>query len=178
IYHTDFKDLVEPQIVFVGANPSITFNNILKARIQGAELTFRSLLGFVGIETSLTALYARALTDSTDRSLKFRSPILWYNRLWIPLSEFEVQFDYRFIARAERILDDNERIFEQFIPDVQARVPVHVLDARLIYNMAKADIAPMKLILNAKNILNYYYVEVIGNLAPIRQFSLQCEVNL
>jgi hypothetical protein len=57
-------------------------------------------------------------------------------------------------------------------------VPVHVVDARLIYNLAKSEIAPMKLIVNAKNILNYYYVEVIGNLAPIRQFSLQCEVNL
>lgn len=176
IYHTDFKDLVEPQIVFVGTSPSITFNNVLKARIQGAELTFRSLLGFVGIETSLTALYARNVALETP--LKFRSPILWYNRLWIPLSEFEIQCDYRFIARAERILDDNERIFEQFIPDVQARVPVHVVDARFIYNLAKSEIAPMKLIVNAKNILNYYYVEVIGNLAPIRQFSLQCEVNL
>ena len=176
IYHTDFTDLVEPQIVFVGADPSITFNNILKARIQGAELTMRSLIGFVGIESSLTALYARNISLGTP--LKFRSPILWYNRIWIPISEFELQCHYRFIARAERILDDNELIFEQFIPDVQARVPVHVLDARLIYNMAKTNIAPMKLILNAKNLLNYYYVEVIGNLAPIRQFSLQCELNL
>lgn len=176
IYQTEFKDLVEPQIILNGAVPAITFNNVLSARIQGTELTLKSMFGSIGFETSITAMYARNTVLNTP--LKFRSPILWYNRIWIPISEFEVQVDYRFIARSERILDDNELIFEQYIPDVQKRVPTHVLDLRAIWNLQKKEILPLKIIVNAKNLLNYYYVEVIGNLAPIRQFSLQCELNL
>lgn len=176
IYQTDFVDLIEPQVVLNSTSAAITFNNVLKARIQGAELTFRSMLDFIGLETSLTAMYARNTTLNTP--LKFRSPILWYNRIWVPISDFEVQLDYRFIARSERILDENEQIFANYINDVESRVPIHVLDARLVWDMNKKEIAPLKMIFNVKNLLNYYYVEVIGNLAPIRNFTLQCELNL
>jgi hypothetical protein len=32
--------------------------------------------------------------------------------------------------------------------------------------------------LNAKNVLDYYYTEIMGNLAPNRQLSIQAEILL
>jgi hypothetical protein len=36
----------------------------------------------------------------------------------------------------------------------------------------------MTLTLNAKNVLDYYYTEIMGNLAPNRQLSIQAEILL
>jgi outer membrane receptor protein involved in Fe transport len=45
----------------------------------------------------------------------------------------------------------------------------------LIYNLKESLNLPLSVTLNARNLLNYYYVEILGNLAPIRNISLQVE---
>jgi outer membrane receptor protein involved in Fe transport len=50
-----------------------------------------------------------------------------------------------------------------------------LLDAHIGYELDILN-QPVKLFLNANNILNYNYVELIGNLQPIRNFSLSAEL--
>lgn len=177
-FQNELFQLVEPVFVINGATANIKFQNITRARIQGVEATFRSFISkFVGVETSLTLMNPRIY--KLDVPLSFRSPLLWYTKLYFPLGAgFEVQTDYRFIARVEQIdpliSELNSRL--NVIPDAEARVATHVLDARLMYNLKDSFNVPVTMTLNCKNLLDYYYVEIMGNLAPIRSITLQIEV--
>ncbi len=179
-FQNELFQLVEPVFILTGATPRIKFQNITRARIQGVELTFKSFISkIIGVETSLTLMNPRVY--ELDVPLSFRSPVLWYTKLYVPLgSGFEVQADYRFIARVERIDPQIEEVNSKLkvIPDAEARVATHVVDARLIYRLKESLDIPITLTLNGRNLLDYYYVEIMGNLAPTRSITLQIEANL
>lgn len=89
-------------------------------------------------------------------------------------SRVQLNADYRFLSRVERI---DERIVQLgLVPDGDARVPIHVLDLRLLWDVPVA--VPLRLAFNVRNALDYYYTEYIGNLGPTRQLSLQAEWRL
>ncbi len=109
-----------------------------------------------------------------DETLKYRSKFLWYNRIYIPIGDFELQADYRYISRVENV---DQRLLI-YIPDADARVAAHVLDARVIWNFKGIAELPIRFTINAKNLLDYYYTEMVGNLAPTRHINLQIDVGL
>ncbi|MBK9246872.1 MAG: hypothetical protein IPM69_01855 [Ignavibacteria bacterium] len=114
--------------------------------------------------------YTKGLT------LPFRSSILWYNKLYIPIvSGIELQADYRFISRVERI--DDRITALNVVEDAGARVAIHVVDARAVFNLQTLAGSPITCTLNFRNALDYYYVEILGNLSPIRHISLQVETS-
>jgi iron complex outermembrane receptor protein len=91
------------------------------------------------------------------------------------LYNFLAGADFRYWSRVEEI--DEELINLGLVPDGNLRVEVFVLDLRAGYNLNLVNI-PLKVFLNVNNVLNYNYVELIGNLAPIRNYSLSIEAPL
>jgi outer membrane receptor protein involved in Fe transport len=176
VFQNEFVNLIEPILpANVGLlNQPIQFRNVPQARVQGAELALTGWLPgkIAGIETSVTGMYP--LDVQQNLILKYRPTLLWYSRLILPIGALQFQADYRFQSRVERIDD----IIGVAINDADARVPIHVLDVRLIANMFQLAGLPMVLTLNVRNALDYYYTEIMGNLAPTRNITLQVDLKL
>ena len=173
LFNNSMNDLVEPAFTATG---NIMFQNVTAARVRGIEIGMRSQFshGFA-LETSLTYMDPEDLT--LKQTLPYRSSLLWYTRASIPILEsLSFQVDYRYLSKVELI--DARIAALGFIADADARVPIHVCDMRLIASMQSIVGHNMTLTLNAKNVLDYYYTEIMGNLAPNRQLSLQAEIVL
>jgi iron complex outermembrane receptor protein len=172
-FNNSMNDLVEPAFTSTG---NIMFQNVTSARIRGMELGMRmQFSGGFGIESSLTYMDPEDLT--LNQTLPYRSSILWYSRVSIPVVESVIfQTDYRYLSRVELI--DARIASLGFISDADARVPIHVCDMRLIFDMQSIIGKPMTMTFNAKNVFDYYYTEIMGNLAPNRQLSIQAEILL
>jgi iron complex outermembrane receptor protein len=173
VFNNSMDDLVEPSFTSTG---NIMFQNVTAARIQGIEIGMRTQFSNgLGIETSLTYMDPKDLT--LNQILPYRSSILWYSRVSIPIIEsITFQTDYRYLSKVELI--DARIAALGFIADADARVPIHVCDMRFIVDMKSLIGKPMTITLNAKNVLDYYYTEIMGNLAPNRQLSIQAEILL
>ncbi|MFP4369218.1 MAG: TonB-dependent receptor [Candidatus Kapaibacterium sp.] len=171
IFQNDMTDLIEPEIDETSGD--IQFRNVTRARIQGVEAGIKTFLfGMMGIETSLTLMDPRDLEK--DDILKYRSELLWYNRLLLPIGAFELQADYRYKQKVKNI---DERLAIQ-VDDHDARVTVHVVDLRLIWDLKKSFNYPLKAGFNVSNLLDYYYTEMVGNLGATRHINFQLEAYL
>lgn len=173
LFNNEFYDFIEP-----GVDPVdglIIFDNVTRARIQGFELQSVINLEQLNTDITLSYTYLWARNIEEKKALKYRPRNVFYSRMDYNFSNFVAGFDFRYWSRVEEI--DNELIDLGLIPDGQLRVEVFVLDLRAGYNFNFYDI-PLKVFLNANNVLNYNYVELIGNLAPIRNYSLSVEVPL
>lgn len=172
-FQNELSQLVEPQFTLDG---KIKFENITRARVQGIDCMVRSFIdSTVGIEMSLSLMSPREY--NAGLTLPFRSSVLWYSRLMLPLAHYvELQADYRFISRVERI--DDRITALNVVEDADARVPTSVVDFRAIFKLGQLLDVPINCTLNVRNALDYYYVEILGNLAPTRSVSLQLEARL
>ncbi len=165
-FRSELFDLIEPQLT----GTDIKFENVTRARITGVELSLKGMLGFAGFESSLTWMDPRDLT--LDEVLKYRSKVLWYSRLIIPVEFIELQADYRYMSEFVNI-DDRLRLQ---VKDSEAKVPAHIVDARLIFKLNKISSYPVSISLLGKNIFDYYYTEIPGNLGPTRWAGIQADV--
>ncbi len=172
-FQNEMYDLIEPMFVESGREYVIQFQNVTRARIQGLELSIKAVpLNLFGFETALTAMNPEDLT--LNETLKYRSEILWYNRLFIPFGFLEFQADYRYLSE---VVNVDSRL-SLGIKDADARVPAHVVDVRIIFRMKELELLPLTITLNAGNLFNYYYTEIPGNLGETRHVSLQAELSL
>ena len=174
VFANELYDLIEPTFDLSDPRVPITFRNITRARILGAELSLRmALASWLGIETGVTAMLPRDLL--LDEPLKYRNNVLWYSRgSWtfaVGRLPMELQAEYRFQNRVETI-DDRLSVF---IPNADQRVPSHVVDARLFARLEPLTGLPMRIGLIGRNLLDYYYAEVVANLSPTRSVLLQVE---
>lgn len=167
-FYNKYNDLIEPTFETTDVTV-IKFMNIIEAEISGIETAlnykFKNDFEFL---TSLTYLNPRNIVESKD--LKYRSNILWYNSLKYYLSPFQLQLDYRYKSQYNEI---DERLGVT-IDDHDLKIDAHILDISL---SAYSDIFgnKTKFTLNLKNALNYYYLEMVGNMAPIRFLNFQIE---
>ncbi|MFZ9870255.1 MAG: TonB-dependent receptor [Candidatus Kapaibacteriota bacterium] len=174
VFANELYDLIEPTFDLSDPRVPITFRNITRARILGAELSLRmALASWLGIETGVTAMLPRDLL--LDEPLKYRNNVLWYSRgSWtfaVGRLPMELQAEYRFQNRVETI-DDRLSVF---IPNADQRVPSHVVDARLFARLEPLTGLPVRIGLIGRNLLDYYYAEVVANLSPTRSVLLQVE---
>ncbi len=164
IFISDYRDLIEPTFNSQG---NIIFKNFMKARIIGSELSAKTFIpDLFGLETSFTYLNPKDL--STDKILNYRSEFIWYTNVFVPISDFEFQIDYRYKSKVKNI--DNQ--IGMVVKDYDARVAMHIVDCRLIYNLENLTKTNMKITLNIGNALDYYYTEMLGNLYRTRNISL------
>ncbi|ROL61620.1 TonB-dependent receptor [Bacteroidetes/Chlorobi group bacterium ChocPot_Mid] len=175
LFQNDMNNMIEAKFV-EDEGLFIQFSNVSKARVRGIELDLKSLLfGILGIQSSVTLIDPQDLTpNATNKTLKYRSKILWYSGIKIPTGAVEFEFDYRFLSRADAVDD----ILEHFIPDANQRVNAHIIDARIIFSLEDLLKYKINLVLNANNLLDYYYTIYPGNLAPTRNITLQIDARL
>ncbi|MFM8439055.1 MAG: TonB-dependent receptor domain-containing protein, partial [Candidatus Kapaibacterium sp.] len=174
VFQNDLTDLIEPQFVIDATRSEIQFINITRARIHGIEAAVRTwLMKGLGIESSILAMSPRNVT--TGRDLLFRHNLMWTSRLMATTGAWGFQMDYRYLSRQVEV---DERLGNLgLVVNADVRVPVHVVDARIMFDATAATSIPVRLTLNARNLFDYYYVEVPGNLAPTRSLSLQADVS-
>ena len=61
--------------------------------------------------------------------------------------------------------------YSRFVPNADARVATHIVDARVFVTPTQR----IRLGLLGRNLMNYAYTEIVGNLGPTRSFILQLE---
>ena len=170
-FNNEYYDFIEPELLVDSLGISFgRFDNISSARIQGFEFDskYDILPGKLNLSLSYTYLWARDL--KTGKALKYRPRHMLYANIDYKISAFEFGSDFRYLSRVEEI-DDLSR----FIIDGNQRAAIYVLDLRAGYNFMTFNL-PGRLFINVNNILNYYYIELIGNMAPIRNASLSLEL--
>ena len=125
----------------------------------------------IGLNVGYTYVWAREIDSvGAELPLKFRPRhLLTSGVVWSP-NAFQAGLEYRYISRVERIDENLARI----IPDGDERVPIHAVDLRLSYDFSRLG-PPLRLALDVTNLLNYYYVELSGNMAPLRSYLVSLE---
>ena len=183
LFWNEFNDLIEPAVKIknIPANPGDTvgveravveFDNVTRARIQGAEISLRtSWLKRRGwTELGYTALWPEDIGEKAV--LKFRPRHILYVAASMTWGDLKCTADYRFISRIDRIDDQ----LVQLAPIIHGefRVPIHTLDLRGSATLSSLGL-PLRVGFNITNVLNYQYVELIGNLAAPRTYTLVIE---
>lgn len=146
----------------------IFFSNVLRARIQGLEIgtTFNLIPGILKSNLAYTYLYSKDVEQG--KALKYRPKHSFTGSVEFNNWHFGLGIFFRYQSRVDEI--DNELIDLGIVRDGDLRVPVYQTDVNLSYDLIAFSL-PAAIYFNAKNIFNYNYVELIGNLKPIRNFS-------
>lgn len=171
-YQTEYNNFIEPNLTKEG---DIQFINLTKARIQGIEaiIDWSIIPNELKLIVGYNYMWARDIEKNI--AMKYRPRNSVYAQLKFSPTQFDFGIDFRHWGRVEEI--DNALVEPPlaFVPDGDLRVPVYVTDLTAGYNFLIGSV-PAKVYLNARNIFNYYYVEFIGNIAPLRNISLSTEI--
>jgi outer membrane receptor protein involved in Fe transport len=171
IFHSRYEDMIDPQ--FVG--DKIQFKNITSAKQYGHEefIEFRPFENdLLQARLGYTYVYSEDLT--LDQVLPYRPRHLVQSRLeWNPKS-FSLSGDFRYISAYEKTDETLSRV----VPDGDIRNASYVVDARASVALTELLNLPLKLTFQVQNLLNYYYVEIVGNMGPLRNYSLKLETTL
>jgi iron complex outermembrane receptor protein len=183
LFRNDFDNLIEAGVAIRRFRPNpndtteverpvIQFENVTKARIEGLELGLKMewLKKVFSTEVGYTYTYPKDLTEHTI--LKFRPRHLLFVSGAVTYDHFRFSSDFRYVSRLERIDENLVRLAPIIHGD--KRVPIYVVDARLSYDLVELGL-PVRVGFNIQNLLNYHYVELIGNLAPVRSYALILE---
>jgi outer membrane receptor for ferrienterochelin and colicins len=168
VFQSEYYDFIEPGID--PADGYAVFRNVTRARIQGIESDVKSELFNKAISISLSYTYLWARNLNKNKALKYRPRHLFIGSLDYYIGSLNIGSDFRYWSRIEEIDEELVRI----VNDGDLRVAAYVLDLRAAYNFGRLGI-PVSVFLNANNVLNYNYVELIGNLKPIRNYSLSVQ---
>jgi iron complex outermembrane receptor protein len=175
VFQNDFDDLIEAGVYSDTTMPSgyaIRFENVTRARIRGVEVTLRGEWFDQTVSTEAGYTYTDPQDLATNRVLKFRPRHLLYGTIALHSGSFRASLDGRYVSRMEAI-DENLVEFAPIV-DGRARVPIRVVDLRLGVNLASVGL-PFAVGLNVNNLFNYHYVEMIGNLSPVRTFIVSIQ---
>jgi outer membrane receptor for ferrienterochelin and colicins len=172
LFWSEFSDLIEARVKPDSGTPKITFDNVTRARIQGLELSVKSdwFKKWLHLEASYTYVWPRDLTE--NQILRFRPRHLLYASGSLSYKALSMGIDFRYISKVDRV--DEALIAAAPIHDGAARVPITVVDARTSVDLTTAGV-PIILRFNVNNLFQYNYVELMGNLSPIRNFVLSAE---
>lgn len=167
VFQNEYYKMIEASV-----DPSdglIFFNNLLRARIQGFEIgsTIKIIPGILKSNLAYTFLNSKDVEQG--KSLKYRPKHSFTGSVEFTNWHFGLGIYFRYQSRVEEI--DNELIDLGIVRDGQLRSPVYLTDVNLSYDLISFGL-PANVYLNVKNIFNYNYVELVGNLRPIRNFSL------
>ncbi len=128
-----------------------------RARIRGAEFTLKSSWWRKKITSSLSYTLMDPEDRDTGLTLAYRSRHTFNGSMNLNLGHWEAGVDFRYASRMDEV---------KVYPD-EDRVDQQVVDGRLSWQWNAGTIT-----LNINNLLNYNYVQVERNLAPIRHAVL------
>jgi outer membrane receptor protein involved in Fe transport len=183
LFSNDFHNLIEPSVEIKryrphpsspveAEGPVIQFENVTKARIQGMETLVRVEWWKRFFSTDIGYTYTWPV-DLTDQSiLKFRPRHLLYGSGTFSWNHLRASADARYLSRIERIDENLVRLAP--IVNGDQRVAIKLVDVRASYELSGLGF-PVRVGLNINNLLNYSYVELLGNLGPVRTYYLTIE---
>ncbi len=166
VFQNEYFDMIEP-----GIDPNdglVFFSNVLRARIQGLETStiFYLFQNELSLNFNYSYLWARDL--ETGKALRYRPRHILYAGAEFKKWSFDFGINFRFTSKVEEI--DEELVDLGIVVDGDLRVPVYTTDIKLGYNFSELGL-PLNFYINVKNIFNYNYVELIGNIRQIRNYS-------
>ncbi len=166
IFQNDYWNMIEPEFT---SNGQIEFENVTRARIQGYEIDLTSNAGtdFLILNASYTYIYPRDISENTI--LKYRSREIFYASADFSVSIFRASVDFRYLSKFENY--DQQLVQSGIVKDGDQRVPAYVTDVRAGVDLTSAGY-PVEISFIVNNVFDYYYVEMIGNVAPIRNYSM------
>jgi outer membrane receptor for ferrienterochelin and colicins len=165
VFRNGYYDMIEPSIDPLDGE--VMFVNLVRARIQGVELTLTpNLIEEILLNFSYTYMDPKDL--HTGKTLKYRPKHLFYSSVSYNNCGIEAGFNFRYWSRVDEI--DFELVELGLVPDGDKRVEVYILDFNAGYNFLQTGV-PVRVYLNIKNLLNYNYIELIGNIAPLRNIA-------
>jgi iron complex outermembrane receptor protein len=172
LFQSDFSDLIEAGLDITQNPPVIRFRNVIQARIQGCESTIRTVFfdQLLSLDVNYTYTWPYDMTKKTV--LQFRPRHVASVNAVASYKEFMFGTDLRYISRVEAI-DDNLVDLAPIV-DGDLRVPVYVVDFRASTHFHEFGF-PLKINFHVNNLFRYSYVELMGNLAPLRNFVLSVE---
>jgi outer membrane receptor for ferrienterochelin and colicins len=164
VFQTDFWDMIEPAFNESGY---VQFENVTRARVQGYEIDAASRAGadFLTLKASYTYVYPLDLT--THEALKYRSRELFYASLDFEKSIYRASVDFRYISAFENF----DQYLYQVVKNADEVVPAYVTDVRAGVDLTSVGV-PVVVDLLVNNLFDYYYVEMVGEVAPIRNYSI------
>ncbi len=170
VFQSEYDNLIEAKFVspFTGQ-----FINVTRARIQGLEVSAKTSFFEKLLLMNISYSYLKPMDRVENDILRFRSKHLFYVNTVMSYSNIELGIDFRYISRIERI----DKEFELYIADAEQRVPTYVVDTHLSSIFKFGDV-PLRTSFHINNLLQYNYVELIGNIAPIRNFVLRLETTI
>ncbi len=171
LFNNEYYDFIEPG--FDPKDGQLFFNNVTRARIQGFEFNTASSFLSRNVLVKLGYTFLHSKDIELKKPLKYRPKHSIVSSIEFSKDFYELGIDFRYSSRVDRI--DNELVDLGLVPDGDKRVAIYVLDARAGANLFSYNV-PLRIFFNANNILNYNYVEMIGNIAPIRNYSLSLEL--
>lgn len=172
IFQDDYWNMIEPEFT---PNGQIQFENVTRARVQGYEIDVSSGVGtdFLTLSASYTYIYPRDI--SANAILKYRSREILYASADLSRSIFRASIDFRYLSKFENY--DQELVQAGIVKNGDQRVPAFITDLRAGVDLTSVGY-PVGVSLVVNNAFEYYYVEMIGNIAPIRNYSVVVSMKL
>jgi len=166
VFQNEYFEMIEASVD--PRDGLIFFNNLLRARIQGLE--FGSTINIISgiLKAGFSYSYLNSKDLEKNLSLKYRPRQTINSSIEFTNWHFGVGIFFKYQSRVDEI--DNELIDLGIVRDGKLRVPVYQTDVSLSYDLISLNI-PLAFYFNVKNLFNYNYVELVGNLRPIRNFS-------
>lgn len=173
-FQNEYDNFIEPNFINDEDGLAIKFINLPRARIQGLELIadYKIFPGLLNLNIGYNYMWSRDL--ELKKAMKYRPRHRIYASLNYTPYPFEFGVYYRYWSRVEEIDETIARPPIELIVEGNLRVEVHVWDASAGYNFNLFE-TPLKISANVYNIMNYNYVEFLGNIRPIRNFSLRLD---
>lgn len=172
LFYNTYQNFIEPVLLNSGY---IQFVNLPKARTAGFEAVIEGSVipGLIKSSIGYTYLWSRDVEKNTP--MKYRPANSITASLSVTPGAFEFGADFRYAQKAEKIDEELTKPPITLVPDGDLRVDVYIIDLTAGYNFSIGKM-PVRIYLNCKNALNYNYTEFIGNIAPIRSFSLSLDL--
>lgn len=138
----------------------VQFASLGEARIMGFETRLRAALMDERLIVTSGYTYLDPINLNTGKMLNYRSRHRLNTGVELHLGFIILGWDYRYSSRVEEMLYILGSGFDE-------RVPMHVMDARIILNIRNQQFT-----LEARNLDNYHYTLRQKYLEPIRHFML------
>ena len=167
LFQSEYWDLIEGTFTKTGY---IQFRNITRARVNGFEASLNWQALPLGLAGRLGYTYVSPRDVDFDRYLTYRPRHLLYNSIAWSRGLFQCGLDYRYISKYDRI----DESFALIIKDAEERVDAHIVDARIVFTLPFSG-EDLKLSLQANNLLQYNYVDLVGSVAPTRHLIFTIE---
>ena len=149
-----YRDMIDVDI-----NPELMafqFMNRSRARIEGAELRLTGSVWKGHVSGNAGYTYVDTEDLDTEKVLPYRSQHRVNTGIALKFWRLTLGWDYRYASRIEEVVN---------VYSSDERVPMHVMDARVILDLDRVQIG-----LEGKNLRNYHYTLRQRFLEPIRHF--------